>query len=76
MMNGGNPILKSKYCMMIFYIKLQKMQTDLQTQKSEARSWDGWEGRITDSPEETFWGNGYVHCGDDSWVCTCVSGTF
>lgn len=52
------------------------MQTDLQTQKVEAGSWDGWEGRITDRPEETFWGNGYVHGGDDSWVCTCVSGTF
>ena len=38
------------------------MQTDLQTQKAEARSWDRWEGRITDRPEETFWGNGYVHC--------------
>ena len=36
------------------------MQTNLQIKKAEAGGWEGEQGRMTEDPEKTFWGNGYM----------------
>lgn len=49
------------------------MQTDLQGEKAHQHCWEwggreGWEGRITKGPEETFVGDAYIYYVDFNMV--------
>lgn len=55
------------------YKELLKMQTDLQGEKAHQHCWEwggreGWEGRITKGPEETFVGDAYIYYVDFNMV--------